>query len=81
MSKLCLHIHHLFQTCLKMRHHLKRFKKINTVILKKLKKSDYLQLKIYRLIILLNILNKTFETIVIKCLNDYAEKHNLLSKK
>jgi hypothetical protein len=64
-----------------MRHHFKRFKKINTVVLKKSKKSNYLQLKSYRLIALLDTLSKAFETIVIRCLSDYAEKHNLLSKK
>lgn len=77
-GELCSHIRHLFQACLRMRHHPKKFKEANTVVLKKPKKSDYSQPKSYRPIALLNTLSKAFETIVVRRLSDYAEKHNLL---
>jgi len=61
-GELCSHIRHLFQACLRMGHHPKRFKEANTVVLKKPKKSDYSQPKSYRPIALLDTLGKAFET-------------------
>ena len=47
-----------------MVYYLKMFKKTDTVIFKKLKKRDYILLKIYRPIILLNTLSKVLESLI-----------------
>ena len=43
-------------------------------MLRKPDKNNYLKLKIYRFIILLNILGKILKLIIIKKFNDIAEK-------
>ncbi len=41
-------------------------------------KSDYLELKLYRFIILLDIFNKALEIIIFKKLNNITEEYELL---
>jgi len=43
-----------------------------------LKKGDYLELKLYRFIILLNTFNKALEVVISRRLNNIAEKYKLL---
>ena len=40
-------------------------------------KNDYSELKIYRFIVLLDILNKILKLIITKRLSDIAEKNNI----
>ena len=47
-------------------------------MLRKSGKNDYLKLKIYRPIALLNILNKALKSIIIKKFSDIAEKKYIL---
>ncbi len=49
------------------------------IVLYKLKKNDYIDLKIYRFIALLNIMSKALKSIMIKRLSDIAETHYMLS--
>jgi hypothetical protein len=56
----------LFETCIQLFCHSKTFKKVNTIILKKAKKNDYIISKTYRFIILLNIMNKIMKSIMNK---------------
>ena len=58
----------------------KKFKEANTIILKKPKKPYYADLKIYRLIALLNTLGKAFEAVMAVRLRDCAEANGLLPK-
>ena len=51
---------------------------VNTVILKKLKKTDYFELKVYRPITLLDTLGKALETVISKRLSDIVERKQLL---
>ena len=51
---------------------------VNMIVLKKPKKEDYTDLKVYRLIILLLTLKKILEIIIIKRLNNYIKENNLL---
>ncbi len=57
---------YLFNIYFSLKYYLREFKKINIIILKKLKKEDYIIFKVYYLIILLSILNKTLKLIIIK---------------
>ncbi len=69
----------LFNACVTHKYHLKQFKKAQTIVLRKSKKSNYIDLKTYRLIALLNIMSKTLKSIMIKRLNDITETHHMLS--
>ena len=54
------------------------FKRANTVVLRKSKKNDYTDLKAYRLIALLNTIEKALKLVVIKKLIDVAKTNHLL---
>jgi len=68
----------LFNACMIHKYHLKQFKKTQTIVLCKSKKSNYIDSKTYRLIALLNIMNKALKLIMIKRLNDIIEIHHML---
>jgi hypothetical protein len=54
----------LFQSCIQLSYHSNVFKMINIITIKKLEKDDYIVFKIYRLIILLNTLDKFLKLII-----------------
>ena len=68
----------LFNACVIHKYHSKQFKKTQTIVLHKSKKSDYIDLKTYRLIALLDIMSKALKSIMIKRLSDIAETHHML---
>ena len=69
----------LFNACVIHKYHSKQFKKTQTIVLCKSRKSDYIDLKTYRLIALLDIISKALESIMIKRLSDIIETHHMLS--
>ncbi len=69
----------LFNACVIHKYHSKQFKKTQTIVLRKSKKSDYIDSKTYRLIALLNIMSKALKLIMIKRLSDIVETHCMLS--
>jgi len=69
----------LFNACVTHKYHSKQFKKTQTIVLCKSKKSDYIDSKTYRLIALFNIMNKVLKSIMIKKLSDIVETHCMLS--
>ncbi len=69
----------LFNACVIHKYHLKQFKMIQTIVLCKSKKSNYIDLKMYWLIALLDIMNKALKSIMIKRLSDIVETHHMLS--
>ncbi len=69
----------LFNACVTHKYHSKQFKKTQTIVLHKLKKSDYIDSKMYRLIALLDIMSKALKSIMIKRLSDIVETHCMLS--
>ena len=68
----------LFNVCMIHKYHSKQFKKPQTIVLCKSKKSDYIDLKTYWLIVLLDIMSKALESILIKRLSDITETHHML---
>jgi hypothetical protein len=68
----------LFQACLNQGVHPKAFKKATTVILRKDDNKNYLSLKLYRPIALLNTLGKILKAVISNCLYFLAETHALL---
>jgi len=69
----------LFNVCVTHKYHSRQFKKTQTIVLRKLKKSDYINSKMYRLIALLDIMSKALKSIMIKRLSDIVETHHMLS--
>jgi len=78
LAKLTLILTSLFNVYVIYRYHSKQFKKTQMIVLYKLKKSDYTNLKTYRLIALLDIMSKALKSIMIKRLSDIAEIHHML---
>ena len=68
----------LFNACIIHKYHLKQFKKTQTIVLYKLKKSNYIDLKTYWFIALLDIMSKALKSIMIKRLSDIVETHCML---
>jgi len=68
----------LFNACVIHKYHLKQFKKTQTIVLCKSKKSNYIDLKTYWFIALLDIMSKALESIMIKRLNEITETHHML---
>ncbi len=79
LTELTLILISLFNACVTHKYHSKQFKKTQTIVLHKSKKSNYIDLKMYQLITLLNIMSKTLKSIMIKRLNDIIETHHMLS--
>ena len=69
---------YLFQIYLDVGYYLRKFKEAKTIILKKLAKPDYSEVKFYRLIILLYTLGKALEIVIAKILSDYIKNYGLL---
>ncbi len=69
----------LFNAYVIYKYYLKQFKKAQTIVLYKSKKSNYIDLKTYQLIALLDTMSKTLKSIMIKRLNDITEIHHMLS--
>ena len=68
----------LFNACVKLRYYSEVFKRANTVVLRKLKKNDYTDLKAYRLIALLNTIKKALKLVIARKLIDVAKTNHLL---
>jgi len=68
----------LFNACVTHKYHPKQFKKAQTIVLRKPKKSDYTDPKAYRPIALLDTMDKALESIMTKRLSDIAETHHML---
>ncbi len=69
----------LFNAYITYEYHLKQFKKAQTIVLCKLKKNNYIDLKTYWFIALLDIMSKALKSIMIKRLSNITETHHMLS--
>ncbi len=58
----------LFNAYVTYKYHLKQFKKVQTIVLCKSKKNDYIDSKTYLLIALLNTMSKTLKSIIVTIL-------------
>jgi len=72
LAKLISVLTSLFNVCMIHKYHLKQFKKTQTIVLCKLKKSNYIDSKTYQLIALLE------KSIMIKRLSNIVETHCML---
>jgi hypothetical protein len=72
-------IYLLFERYFRENIQLTQFKSATTIVLRKFGKKNYFNTKIYRLIALLNILNKILKSIVSKHLHYIIEIYNIIS--
>ncbi|KAI1000147.1 hypothetical protein K3495_g8053 [Podosphaera aphanis] len=68
----------LFNACLRLGYHPKKFKESTTIVIRKPQKPSYDTPKSYRPIALLNTMGKLLEKLVANRISDAAEKYNLL---
>jgi hypothetical protein len=68
----------LFQSCIELSYHSNVFKMINIITIKKLEKDDYIVFKIYRLIVLLNTIDKSLKSIIDRKIFYLTKIHRLL---
>ncbi len=68
----------LFRVCAKHEYYSLCFCEMNIIDFKKSNKNNYIDIKIYKFITLLNIINKTLESIIARKINTLAKKHNML---
>jgi hypothetical protein len=78
INKLISHLLNLFRVCAKQNYHSLCFKEAHIIILKKSNKKNYTNIKVYRSIAVLNILDKALKSIITQRINDLTKTHDLL---
>ncbi len=68
----------LFRACVEHDYHSLCFREVNIIALKKSNKSNYTDFKTYRLIALLNTIDKALESIIARRISTLAETHEML---
>ncbi len=79
MNKLISHLLNLFRVCVELSYHLLCFRETHIIALKKSRKKNYTNIKTYKSIVLLNILNKALKSIIAQRINNLTKAHDLLS--
>jgi predicted cation transporter len=77
INKLMSTLLSLFRVYATLSYNSRCFREAHIIALKKSNKSNYTNLKTYKFIILLNTLNKTFESIIVKRINNLTKTHKL----
>ncbi len=78
INKLMSTLLRLFRVCAMLNYHFRCFREAYIIALKKFNKSKYTNFKMYKLITLLNTLNKTLKSIIVKRINNLIETHKFL---
>jgi hypothetical protein len=67
----------LFRVCVKLSYHSNDFNNAHIIIFKKSNKKNYSNVKVYKFIALLNILNKALEFIITRRINDLTKINDM----
>jgi hypothetical protein len=78
-AKIMLSLISLFRACVELNYHFLCFRIAHIIAFKKLNKKNYLNVKTYRFIILLNTLNKILKSIITRRISSLAKTHDMLS--
>jgi hypothetical protein len=78
-TKIMFSLINLFQACVKLNYHSLCFRIAHIIAFKKLNKKNYSNVKTYKLIILLNTLNKILKSIITRRINNLTKIHDMLS--
>ncbi len=88
VNKLISHLLSLFQVCVELNYHSLCFRETHIIALKKSRKKNYTNVKTYKSIVLLNILDKALKSIILdkalksiiaQRISDLTKTHDLLS--
>ena len=66
-----------FRIAILFNHHLKCFREVHILTVKKFNKKNYIMMKMYCLIIFFNILNKILKSIIVKRINALLKTHDI----
>jgi hypothetical protein len=78
-TKIMFSLINLFRACVKLNYHSLCLKIAHIIVLKKLNKKNYSNVKTYRFIILLNTLSKILKSIITRRINSLTKIHDMLS--
>jgi hypothetical protein len=67
----------LFRVCVELNYHSRCFKIAYIITFKKLNQKNYFDVKTYKFIILLNMLNKILKSIIIRRINNLTKIHDM----
>jgi hypothetical protein len=78
VDKLMSHLMNLFRVCVALNYHSRCFREIHIIALKKSRKKNYTNVKTYKSIALLNLLDKVLKSMIARRINDLTKIHDLL---
>jgi hypothetical protein len=78
IDKLMSHLMSLFRACAALNYHSRCFRETHTIVLKKLEKKNYTNVKTYRSIVLLNTFEKVLKSVIARRISDLTKTHDLL---
>jgi hypothetical protein len=78
-AKIMLSLISLFQAYVELNYHFLCFRIAHIIVLKKLNKKNYSNVKMYKFIILLNTLNKILKSIITRRINSLMKTHDMFS--
>jgi hypothetical protein len=79
VNELMSYLVNLFRVCAKLSYYFRCFRETHMIILKKFEKKNYTDVKTYKSIVFLNTLNKTFESVIARRINDLTKIHDFFS--
>ncbi len=78
-AKIMFSLINLFRACVELNYHSFCFKIAHIIVFSKFNKKNYLNVKTYRFIILLNTLNKILKSIITRRINNLAKIYDMFS--
>jgi hypothetical protein len=78
VDKLMSHFVSLFRVCVALNYHSRDFREIHIIALKKSKKRNYTNVKMYKSIVFLNTFDKVLKSMIARRINDLTKTHDLL---
>jgi hypothetical protein len=78
--ELMLSLMSLFRVCVELNYYSRCFKIAHIIVIKKINKKNYFDVKTYKLITLLNTLSKALKSIIIRRINSLTKIHDCFSR-
>ncbi len=77
VDKLMSHLMSLFRVCTTLNYHSRCFREAHIIVLKKSRKKNYTNVKMYKSIAFLNTLSKILKSMIARRINDMTKTHDL----
>jgi hypothetical protein len=78
IDKLMSHLMSLFRACAALNYHSRCFRETHIIVLKKLEKKNYTNVKTYKSIAFLNTFEKVLKSVIARRINDLTKTYDLL---